>query len=101
MASISASSASAGVQSAAAALALTCSALVAPAITDEQPLDLGQLLLGHVALAGGQPGPGRYLLPLPDLAGQQAVGEREIRQYPQAEVRGRRDDLRLGLAFEQ
>ena len=37
MASISASSAAAGVHSAAAALALTCSALVAPAITDEQP----------------------------------------------------------------
>jgi len=37
MASISASWASDGVQSAAAALALTCPALVAPAITDEQP----------------------------------------------------------------
>ena len=37
MASISARSASVGVQSAAAALALTCSALVAPAITEEQP----------------------------------------------------------------
>ncbi len=37
MAPISASSAADGIHSDAAALALTCSALVAPAITEEQP----------------------------------------------------------------
>jgi hypothetical protein len=44
----------------------------------DQRLDLGQLLLGDIARAAGQPAPGRDRVAPPDLAGQQAVGQREV-----------------------
>ena len=64
-------------------------------------LDGCQLLRRHIALAPGQPAACRYRLALPDLASQQAVGERKVRQHADAEVPGRGDDIRLGRTLEQ
>src|SRR5205807_385298 len=54
-----------------------------------------------VAGTGGQPASRGYRLAPPDLAGQQAVGEREVGQHPEAEVPGGGGDLGLGTAVKQ
>ena len=57
--------------------------------------------LGDVGLPAGQPAARRRGLAAPDLPGEQPVGERVVRQHPQAERPGRGDHLGLGLPFEQ
>ena len=114
IASISTSSSAVGRQAPAATFACTCSALVAPAITDAtagcaasapiatssnaRPCSSAQARsastrssLASVTNAGGagQPRAGRDPPVAGDLAGQQALGQREERQDAQAEVLAR------------
>lgn len=66
-----------------------------------QRFDDVEALLGEVRVAAFESGTGRYGRAPADLAGQQAVGEREVREHADAVVEGRRDQLALDRTLQQ